>query len=172
MAKYRLRNSPQLNMPDIITKNKFVSLTYSISDEDGEVLERIDLPVRFIQGHNTQVIEKIEQALEGHKQGDELSVKLSPSEGFGEHQPELTFTDDLDNVPEQFRQIGAEVEFQNDVGEIKKFNVVSIENGQLTVDGNHPFAGKTINYNIKVTEVRDATEEELKEGVSNAPVLH
>ncbi len=159
-------------MSETISKNKFVALTYSITDEDGEVLERIDLPIRFIQGNNSQVIEKIEQALEGCQQGDELSVRLTPNEGFGDHQPELTFTDDLENVPEQFQQIGAEVEFQNDVGETKKFRVVSIENGKLTVDGNHPFAGKTISYNIKVTEVRDATAQELREGVSNAPVLH
>jgi FKBP-type peptidyl-prolyl cis-trans isomerase SlyD len=155
-----------------ITKNKFVSLTYTITDATGEVLERIDLPINYLHGRESQVIEKIEKALEGKQQGDELSVSLSVEEGFGEHQEELTFTDDLENVPAQFHQIGAEVEFQNDQGETKIFRVVKIEDGKLTVDGNHPFAGKAITYNIKVNEVRDATPEELANGASNSPRLH
>lgn len=157
---------------DVISKNKFVSLTYTITDTSGEILERIDLPIQYIQGRDSQVIENIEKALEGKQQGDEVSVSLSPAEGFGEHQEELTFTDDVENVPAQFHHIGAEVEFQNDNGEVKIFRVAKIENGKLTVDGNHPFAGKTITYNITVKEVRDATPEELSNGVSNAPQLH
>ena len=155
-----------------ITKDKYVSLTYNITDTSGEVLERIDLPIQYIHGRDSQVIETIEKALDGKKQGDEVSVSLGPEEAFGEHQEELTFTDDVDNVPVQFQQIGAEVEFQNDQGEVKIFRVVKIEDGKLTVDGNHPFAGKTITYNITVNEVRDATPEELANGVANMPQLH
>lgn len=157
---------------NVISKDKFVSLTYTITDTSGETLERIDLPIQYIHGRDSQVIENIEKELEGKQQGDVVSVSLSPEEGFGEHQDELTFTDDLDNVPAQFHQIGAEVEFQNDQGEVKIFRVVEITDGKLTVDGNHPFAGKTITYNITVKEVRDATPEELSNGVSNAPQLH
>ena len=159
-------------MSDIIAKNKFVSLTYSITDDAGEIVERIDLPVPLILGHNSQLIEKIEQALIGKKTGDVISVDLTAEEGFGPHQPDLTFTDDLQNVPEEFQRIGAEVKFQNEQGESKDFRVVSIENGKLTVDGNHPLAGKAITYNITVTEVRDATPEEITNGVENQPSLH
>lgn len=156
----------------IIKKDKFVSLTYTITDTSGEILERIDLPIEYIHGRDSQVIENIEKALEGKKQGDHVSVSLSIDEGFGEHQEELTFTDDVENVPAQFHQIGAEVEFQNDRGEVKIFRVIKIENGKLTVDANHPFAGKTITYNITVSEVRDATPGELANGVANMPPLH
>ena len=155
-----------------ISKDKFVSLTYTITDASGETLERIDLPIQYIHGRDSQVIENIGKALEGKQQGDEISVSLGPEEGFGEHQPELTFTDDMENVPAQFHQVGAEVEFQNDHGEVKIFRVTKIEDGKLTVDGNHPFAGKTITYNITVREVRDATPEELSNGVSSTPRLH
>lgn len=157
---------------NIISKDKFVSLTYTITDTSGETLERIDLPIQYIHGRDSQVIESIEKELEGKQQGDKVSVSLSPEEGFGEHQAELTFTDDIDNVPAQFHQIGAEVEFQNDQGEVKIFRVIDIADGKLTVDGNHPFAGKTVTYNITVKEVRDATPEELSNGVSNMPQLH
>ncbi len=159
-------------MSETISKNKHVTLTYAVSDEDGEVIERIDVPIQYIQGSQSQVIEKIEAALEGHKEGDIVEVILSPEEGFGAHQPELTFTDDLSNVPPEFQSIGAEVEFQNDHGETKVFRVTKIEDGKLTVDGNHPFAGKNITYTITVKGVRDATLDELANGVENMPQLH
>ena len=159
-------------MKDQIQQDKFVALTYTITDENNEILERIEMPIDYIHGHDSQVIDKIENALEGCHAGDEISVEISPEEGFGEHQQELTFTDDIDNVPPEFRQIGAEVEFQNDKGETKIFRVTSIEDGKLTVDGNHPFAGKTITYNITIATVRDATAEELADGAAGSPSLH
>jgi FKBP-type peptidyl-prolyl cis-trans isomerase SlyD len=159
-------------MSNKISKNKFVSLVYTITDEEDNILERIDMPIQYIQGTKSQVIEKIETALAGHKEGDLVHVTLSPEEGFGAHQPELTFSDDINNVPPQFHTIGAEVEFQNDQGESKIFRVTKIEDDKLTVDGNHPFAGKTITYNITVKEVRDATADEKKHGVENMNALH
>ncbi len=159
-------------MTETIKRDKFVSLTYTITDENNEIVERIDMPVNYVHGRDSQVIEKVEQALEGCEQGDEISVELGPEEGFGEHQPELTFTDDIDNVPEEFRHVGAEVEFQNDRGESLMFRVTKIKNGKLTVDGNHPFAGKVITYNIKVATVRDATPDEIANGAQQMPSLH
>jgi FKBP-type peptidyl-prolyl cis-trans isomerase SlyD len=159
-------------MTDTIKRDKFVSLTYTITDENNEILERIDMPVNYVHGHDSQVIEKVENALEGCAQGDEISVELSPEEGFGDHQPELTFVDDIDNVPPEFRHVGAVVEFQNDKGESRMFRVSKIEDGKLTVDGNHPFAGKLITYNIKVTAVRNATPDEITNGAAQAPSLH
>ena len=159
-------------MSDKITQNKLVSLVYTITDEDDNILERIDMPIQYIQGVKSQVIEKIETALDGHQVGDLVHVTLSPEEGFGAHDPELTFSDDINNVPPQFHTIGAEVEFQNEQGESKIFYVTKIEDGKLTVDGNHPLAGKTITYNITVKEVRDATADELKHGVENMNALH
>ncbi len=159
-------------MSDKITNSKFVSLVYTITDEENNILERIDMPIQYIQGAKSQVIEKIEIALDGHQVDDLVHVTLSPEEGFGAHQPELTFSDDIANVPPQFHSIGSEVEFQNDQGESKIFRVTEIADGKLTVDGNHPFAGKTITYNITVKEVRDATADELKHGVENMNALH
>ncbi len=159
-------------MSDKISKNKFVSLIYTITDEQDNILERIDMPIQYIQGAKSQVIEKIETALTGHKVGDLVHVTLGPEEAFGAHDPELTFSDDINNVPPQFHNIGAEVEFQNDQGESKIFLVSKIEDGKLTVDGNHPFAGKTITYNITVQEVRDATADEMQHGVENMNALH
>lgn len=168
----RIQTLQKQYMSDCISENKFVSLTYSITDESDTVLEYSDQPIQYIQGLNGQVIKKIEQSLEGHRVGDLVMVTLSPEEGFGEHQAELTFSDDISNVPPQFHAIGAEVEFQNDHGESKIFRVTRIEDGRLTVDGNHPYAGKTITYNITIKEVRDATPDELSNGLQDKSSLH
>jgi len=149
---------------DVIIKDSAVYLTYSISDSGGELVERSDLPVGYIHGRNDRLHAKIEQALDGHMQGDSLVVDLEPSEGFGEHDPSLTYTDSIDKVPEHFHQIGAQVEMTNDNGESRTFIVSKIENGKLTVDGNHPFAGKAVSFNVEVVAVRSATEEELERG--------
>ncbi len=82
---------------------------------------------------------------------------MQPEDGFGSHDPALTFVDDIDNVPPQFRKVGAEVQMQNDEGEVKSFFVRKIENGKLTVDGNHPLAGKTLKIRVEIKEVREAT---------------
>mgnify|MGYP005865959853 CR=1 FL=1 len=144
-----------------IAPNKLVAITYSIKDEAGELLEHSDMPISYIHGGRSDLFEKIEAALEGRQQGETVEVTLSPEEGFGQRDPSLTFTDDLDNVPEQYREIGAEVEMQKDQGESRIFHVTNIENGRLTVDGNHPFAGKTLVFTVKIIDIRDATAEDV-----------
>ena len=87
---------------------------------------------------------------------------MPAEQGFGPHDPSLTFTDDIDNVPPQFRQVGAEVQMQNDQGETRSFHVTRVEGGKVTVDGNHPFAGKVLTVRARIEEVRDAREGEDK----------
>ncbi|MEN8177240.1 MAG: FKBP-type peptidyl-prolyl cis-trans isomerase [Pseudomonadota bacterium] len=143
-----------------IKLGKFVSLTYSISDTEGNILEQSDLPVNYIHGGETELIGGMDKAVAGKKTGDEVIITLTPKQGFGEHDPDLTFTDDLENVPHEFRQLGAEVQMQNEEGDAKSFFVTKIDNGKLTVDGNHPLAGKNLEVKVKILEVRDATKED------------
>lgn len=149
-----------------IKKDKYVELTYAILNAQGEIKERVDIPVKYIHGRDSGLFPQIESALEGHAKDDQVEVFLTEREGFGPSDPNLIFTDDIANVPPQFHQIGAEVEMQNDRGEAKQFIVTKIEKDKLTVDGNHPLAGQTVKFVVTVGEVRDATEEELKSGVS------
>ena len=157
-----------------VDKNKVVSFTYSITDESGAVIEQSDLPISYVHGGPHDLFEKVEQELDGSVVGDTVEVRLSPEEGFGAHDPDLTYTDELDNVPSEFRRVGAEVEMMNDQGDTRTFTVTHIEDGKLTVDGNHPMAGKSIVFHIKVTGIRDATPEEVANGVEPMlmPVLH
>lgn len=159
----------------IVTQNKAVFFTYTITDENGEVVEQSDLPVGYVHGVDSDIIVKLEVAMSGHSIGDKVVVMLSPEEGFGDPDPDLRFSDDIANVPPEFHRVGAEVEMQNDQGDVKRFTVSKIEGGQLTVDGNHPLAGKNITFHITITDIRDADPQEIQSGrpVDNTPpVLH
>lgn len=155
---------------DIITYGKLVTLTYSISDEQGRLMEQSDLPMTYVFGGDTELLGGADKAMLGKCAGDAVEVTVPPEQGFGERSPELTFTDDLENVPPEYRRIGAEVEMRNDAGESKTFYVTRIEDGKLTVDGNHPLAGKTLKLSIRILDVRDATSEDaMMSGAQTAP---
>ena len=151
-----------------ISKNKAVQFTYTITDDEGNVIEQIDSPVSYVHGtHNMGLIERVERALEGCVTGDSVEVEVPPEESFGEYNPKLIFSDDLESVPKQFRNVGAQVEMTNENGESKIFIVEKIENGKLTLNGNHPLAGKTATFAVTILDVRDATDIEIREAMSN-----
>ncbi len=158
-----------------VEENKVVSLTYVIVDEGGTVLEQYDMPISYVHGNNSNMYPKVAEALEGARVGDEVEVSLSPAEGFGEHDASLTFSDAIDNVPPEYRHIGAEATFENEQGESITMTVVKMEDGKIMLDGNHPFAGKTVTFKLRVKEIRDATEAEVGSGEvaqQGSPVLH
>jgi len=155
----------------IVSKHKVVAITYSILDESGVILEQSDIPVYYVHGGPNDMFPDVEDALEGCELGDSVEVILPPEKAFGYHDPAMTFTDDIANVPPEFRRVGAEVQMQNERGETRSFFVSRIEDNKLTVDGNHPYAGKTLKYALTVADIRDATEEEKQQGIAK-PVLH
>jgi FKBP-type peptidyl-prolyl cis-trans isomerase SlyD len=150
----------------VVERHKVVGVSYSIIDQSGVILEQSDLPLYYVHGGPNQMFPEVEAALAGCAVGDSIEVLLAPENAFGYHDPNLTYVDDIDNVPPQFRRVGAEVQMQNDQGETRSFFVSQIEDGKLTIDGNHPFAGKTLTYALKVLEIRDASEQEKQQGVS------
>lgn len=158
----------------VVGHGKVVSFTYSIVDDTGAVVEQSELPIHYVHGGKHDLFDKVEQALTGAAIGDTIEVSLSPEEGFGPHNPDLTFTDDIGNVPPQYRHVGAEVEMHNDQGDARTFTVTRIEDGKLTVDGNHPMAGKVITFRIRIATIREASEAEIVDGVAplEKPVLH
>ncbi len=148
-----------------VSRNKAVYVTYMIMDQAGSVYEQYDMPVGYVHGGNSPLFDKIETALEGCKVGDRVEVTLNPQEGFGEPDPNLSFTDDIENVPPEFRRLGAEVEFQSESGESRLFRVSRIADGKLTVDANHPLAGQTVTFVVKVENIRDASMDEIVSGL-------
>ncbi|MFO7603982.1 MAG: FKBP-type peptidyl-prolyl cis-trans isomerase [Gammaproteobacteria bacterium] len=151
-------------MEQRVEHQKVVTFIYSILDQDGSMLEQSDLPLSYLHGVDGRMYERVEQALTGKKIGDEVRADVPPEEGFGPYDPELTYSDALENVPEEFRQIGAEAEFEDPEGERITMVVTRIEDGRITLDGNHPFAGKTVTFVIRITDIRDASQEEIDRG--------
>ena len=156
-----------------VSKNKYVEFTYSITEENSEMIEQINMPVGYVYGSAQQMLDKVEAILEGMQAGEKASVKLDAGEAYGDHDPALAFTDDLSNVPPQFHNIGAHVEMQNEGGESKVFTVSAIDEKTITVDGNHPMAGKKTIFNLTIVSIRDATLEEINGQISQPePQLH
>lgn len=149
----------------VVARNKVVTLTYTIVDDQKEIVEKVDIPVNYVHGRNSGLLPKIEQALEGKKPGDEVILELEPKDAFGEWDPEKSFTDAIENVPPQFRKIGAEAKFQNAEGEELTMTVTHVDNASVTLDGNHPFAGKTITFYVVIKEIRDPSPDEMRSGV-------
>jgi FKBP-type peptidyl-prolyl cis-trans isomerase SlyD len=156
----------------VISKDKVVTVTYRIAAEDGETLEQVDTPVSYLHGRDSGLFEKVEAALDGKTVGDLVSVTLTPDEAFGDWDPVKTFSDAIENVPSEYRKLGAIAEFMNEDGESLQMTVTHVDTGTVTLDGNHPLAGKTIAFHVRVVDVRDASPEELLNGVQQMPSLH
>jgi len=156
----------------VITKDKVVTVSYRIEDESGETVEAVETPVSYLHGRNSGLFEKVEEALDGQAVGDVVSVTLTPEDGFGDWDPERTFTDAIENVPPEYRKLGAVAEFHNDMGDTLQMTVTHVDSGTVTLDGNHPLAGKTVTFHVKVLDTRDATPDELINGVQQMPSLH
>lgn len=150
--------------PQSVTDHTVVTFTYVILDTEGRVLEQSDLPMAYIHGVDGKMYPKVEAALTGAAIGDEVAVTLAPDEGFGHPNPDLLYYEKLENVPPEYRRIGAEAMFQNEDGDTITMKVTKIENGELILDANHPFAGKTVIFRISVVDLRAATPHEIGTG--------
>ncbi len=149
-----------------IAAKSYVSLEYRLSLESGEEIESSEAagePLGFIAGAD-QVIPGLEKALMGMAVGDSSKIVVAPEDAYGDSDPELiqevpkeAFPDDADIAPGMsFEADGPEGPFLVNV-------VKTADDGTVTVDLNHPLAGKTLIFDIKIIEVREATEAELSD---------
>ena len=109
----------------------------------------------FIYGKETNLLPIVEEALHGKEKDSEVSIEVSSELGFGEIDEGLIFQDTLENVPEEFRKIGIQIDFENDKGIKRKFRVTKMDDKNITFDGNHLFAGRELLYKIKIIDVAD-----------------
>ena len=137
-----------------ISNNKLVSMTYSIYEGE-DLLENVDTPVSFIYGKETNLLPIVEEALQGKEKNSEVSIEVSSELGFGKIDEGLIFQDSLENVPQEYRKIGMQIDFANDKGIKRKFRVTKMDDKNITFDGNHLFAGKELLYKIKIIDVAD-----------------
>ena len=161
-------------MRETIQDGKFVELTYKVTDRrTGHVLTSVEFPLGYVHGHNEILAPSVHMALAGKSAGDVIEVPIDGNRIFGPRDESLVFTDDIDNVPEEHRQVGCSILMENDKGQTRSFVVTWLDDEKLTVDGNNPLCGREVVFTLEVVGVRDATDEETRTGqsvVANAAV--
>lgn len=154
-------------MREVIQDGKFVELTYNVTDrKSGQVLTRVEFPMGYVHGHNEILAPSVHKELEGMRAGDVIEVPIDGARIFGPRDESLVFTDRLENVPEEYQQIGVSVLMQSDSGQTRSFTVTRMDGGTLTVDGNNPLCGREVIFRLEILMVRDATNEETRIGGS------
>jgi len=152
-------------MSKTIQNGKFVELTYKVIDKkSGHVLTSVEFPLGYVHGHNEILAPSIHMALEGKSAGDVIEVPIDGNQIFGPRDESLVFTDRIENVPEEYRQIGISILMENDKGQTRSFIVTRMDDETLTVDGNNPLCGRKVDFALEILTVRDATVEETRAG--------
>ncbi len=149
-----------------IAKDSVVSLRYELLDSSGELLEEVKDPVSYLHGGYDGIFPLVEEALHGKDVGDQCSVTLQPDDAFGEYDHQLVEVEPRHAFPEDVT-VGMQFEGGPENSEEEDYvlyTVVDVDGDEVTVDGNHPLAGKTLTFNCTVTGVRQATPEELAHG--------
>ena len=152
-------------MSEAIQDGKFVELTYKVTDrKSGHVLTGVEFPLGYVHGHNEILAHSVHRELAGRCAGDVVEVPIDGHRIFGPRDESLVFTDHLENVPEEYRQVGVSILMENDRGKTRSFIVTRIDDETLTVDGNNPLCGREVVFRLEVLTVRDATDAEMKAG--------
>ncbi len=152
-------------MSKTIQDGKFVELTYKVTDKkSGRVLTMVEFPLGYVHGHNEILSPFVHKELEGKSAGDVIEVPIDGNQIFGPRDESLVFTNHIENVPEEYRQVGTSILMENDKGQTRSFLVTRIDDKTLTVDGNNPLCGREVVFVLDIQTVREATDEEAKVG--------
>lgn len=147
-----------------IDRDTVVSLNYVLYDADGNIIEKTDEPVEYLHGGYQNIFVLVERALEGKSVGEMCRVKLLPEDAFGDYDAQLVHVEPRDKFPPD---LAVGMQFRGDAsesGETLVYTVTDVAEDKVVVDGNHPLAGQTLNFECTVTAVRAATGEEIEHG--------
>jgi FKBP-type peptidyl-prolyl cis-trans isomerase SlyD len=147
-----------------ISSGKVATIDYTLTDETGEVLDQSkeEGPLSYLHGFGN-IIPGLEAALEGRTTGDALKVEVAPSDAYGERDEELVNAIERERFPQQDIKTGMRFHAHTEHGS-RMLTVIAVDEDEVTIDANHPLAGKKLSFDVKVIEVRDATKEELEHG--------
>jgi FKBP-type peptidyl-prolyl cis-trans isomerase SlyD len=146
-----------------IARDTVVSIDYTLTNDDGEVLDQSESgePLSYIHGSG-QIIPGLESALVGKKAGDAFTIRVLAAEAYGEHDPELVVSAEKNQFGGGEPEVGMRVQADDEGEEV--LTVTAVDGDVVTLDGNHPLAGVPLTFEIKVVSVRAATEQELSHG--------
>lgn len=157
-----------------IAKDTVVSLHYTLSDADGNQIDKSRQPMVYLHGGYGNTLPKIEAALEGQDTGFTTTVAVEPADAFGHYDEELVKVEPRNRLPEQL-EVGMQFEGMVEAGDDAQrvvFTLTEFDDEQVTLDGNHPLAGLSLRFDLNVTDVRAATTEEISHGHVHGPHGH
>ncbi|MDO9278535.1 MAG: peptidylprolyl isomerase [Polaromonas sp.] len=146
-----------------IEKNSAVTLRFKVTDSLGKVVEESSEPMVYLHGGYGSTLPKIEEALDGQESGFKTTLALSAADAFGERDEGLVQTIPKTQFPPGVK-VGGQLEGHGDDGRTHVFTVIKIKGDTVLLDGNHPLAGKDLNFSLAVMDVRAASEEEIAHG--------
>ena len=156
-----------------IESNSVVTLHYTLKDNDGNIIDQSD-DGSFLYMHGAMnIIPGLENALAGKSAGDEISVKVSPEEGYGvkdEARIQEVPKDMFDKSDEI--QVGVQFHAQGPDGSAVVVTVIEVKDDAVVIDANHALAGVDLNFEVKIVDVREASEEEIEHGHVHGPHGH
>jgi FKBP-type peptidyl-prolyl cis-trans isomerase SlyD len=135
-----------------------------MSDAQGVLLKTSDAPLTYLHGGYGGLLEALERALEGLREGDEVNLQVEPEQAFGDYDADLVQVQPLERYGRGLEP-GMQVEEEHD-GESRLYTVTDIADGKAVLDGNHPLAGMALRFSLKVLSIRNASPEEISQGVS------
>ncbi|HEY6484603.1 MAG TPA: peptidylprolyl isomerase [Steroidobacteraceae bacterium] len=156
-----------------IKKDSVVTLHYTLKDDDGALIDHSTEgePLAYLHGYGN-LVAGLERALEGKHSGDKLSVNIAPREGYGEYSKAL-----VQKIPRRTLKgiskvtVGMRLQAQTEQGP-KAVTVTNVTGDLVTIDANHPLAGRNLHFDVEIKDVRDATAEELAHGHAHGPGGH
>ncbi len=157
-----------------IERNKVVTLNFTLTDDDGNLLDSTDNGGAFsyITGNN-MILPKLEEAVNSMIIGTKKQLKFEAKDGYGIYNEDAVQVVGKENFPEDFvLEAGMEYMASNPDGVQMPFIITSINGEEVTIDFNHPLAGKNLNFDVELVDVRDATAEELAHGHIHGPDGH
>jgi FKBP-type peptidyl-prolyl cis-trans isomerase SlyD len=156
-----------------IARNKVVSIHYTLRDEQGTVLDSSQgrAPLTYLHGKGN-IIRGLEQALDGKAAGEKLDVSIAPEQAYGARDERLVQVLPRSRLPEGAELApGMQLRVEGQQGR-RIVQVMKVERDFITVDGNHPLAGRTLHFAVEVADVRKATHEEISHGHVHGPGGH
>ena len=153
-----------MNDNPTVAQDCVVSIHYTLTDDTGKVLDSSEgsEPLRYLHGRG-QIIAGLERKLADAAVGDELELSVPAEEGYGEHDPSRIVEVSRDRLEFPVKT-GDVVSAKEPSGHAVPFQVVAVDDDKVTLDGNHPLAGKNLNFSVRVVGVRPASAEELEHG--------
>lgn len=148
-----------------IGANKVITMQYSLTTAEGVVVrEAGDKPVTYLHGAG-MLFPRLERELESHRVGDIVTARLLPEDAFGKRNTDLLHSISLDELPpNETIEVGGQIVGHDEEGNEILFTITAIENGIVSLDGNHPLAGQSLLFEVEVQGIREATAEELRTG--------